>query len=165
MNDNLYLTETIIGGSLTMGQKYENNIVKGVKTVRSLPFHKPDKFFYPILMSNQRVPNTKFWTYYFFLHVTEDLAKHPTISWADRHRHPEGSDEIYLIIGDDNAITVEVTLGHSNEMEVFEVTSPGAAFIPAGITHSIKPIKMTPGKCGGILAIVSNPEYICLPPL
>jgi len=147
-----------------MNKKYSQNIVKGVKTVRALPYHKPDVFFYPILMGKDRVPDAKIWVYYFFLHVTEDLAKNPEISWADRHRHPEGIDECYLIFGDSNAITVEVTLGDSKEMETYEVTSPSAVFIPAGITHSIKPIRMTAGKCGGILAIVSNGEYICLPP-
>lgn len=147
-----------------MGKQYEHLVVSGVKTVKSLAFHKPYKFFYPILMSEKRVPNAKFWIYYFFLHVTEDLAKNPQISWADRHRHPIGSDETYVIIGDPGAITVEVTLGDSNEMEIYEITSPGSAFIPAGITHSIKPIRMTPGKCGAIMAIVSNGEYVCLPP-
>jgi len=147
-----------------MSKKYAQNVVKGVKTVRSLPYHKPDAFFYPLLMGKERVPNAKLWTYYFFLHTTEDLAKNPQISWADRHRHPEGSDEEYLIIGDPEAITVEVTLGDDKEMERYEVTSPGAVFIPAGLTHSIKPIRMKPGKCGGILAIVSNGEYLCLPP-
>ena len=147
-----------------MDNKYEKYVKKGVKTVRALPFHKPDVFFYPILMGKDRVPDANLWAYYFFLHVTEDLAKNPGISWADRHRHPEGSDEMYLIIGDSGAITVEITLGDSEEVETYEVTSPGSVFIPAGITHSIKPIKMTPGKCGGILAIVSNGEYICLPP-
>ncbi|NVM54075.1 MAG: hypothetical protein HWN66_10280 [Candidatus Helarchaeota archaeon] len=147
-----------------MSKRYAKNVVSGVKTERSLPFHKPDIFFYPILMGKNRVPDAKLWVYYFFLHVTEDLAKNPQVSWADRHRHPEGSDEIYLIIGDTAAITVEVTLGDSHEMETYEIKSPGAVFIPAGITHSIKPIKMTPGKCGAILAIVSNGEYITLPP-
>ena len=148
-----------------MSKKYEKNVVKGVKTVRSLPYHKPDKFFYPLIMSDKRVPDAKFWIYYFFLHVTEDLAKHPTVSWAERHRHPEGSNETYLVIGDNGALTVEVTLGNNAEMETYEVTSPGAVFIPAGISHSIKPIKMQAGKTGGILAIVSNGEYICLPPI
>jgi mannose-6-phosphate isomerase-like protein (cupin superfamily) len=147
-----------------MGKKYAQNVVSGVKTVPSLPYHKPDAFFYPILMGKNRVPGAKLWAYYFFLHITDDLARNPTVSWADRHRHPEGSDEIYLVIGDSGAITVEVTLGNNTEMETYEIISPGAVFIPAGITHSIKPIKMTPGKCGGILAIVSNGEYITLPP-
>ena len=115
-------------------------------------------------MSDKRVPDAKFWVYYFFLHVNQDLAKNPTVSWAERHRHPEGSNETYLIIGDNEALTVEVTLGDDAEMETYEVTSPGAAYIPAGVSHSIKPIKMTPGKCGAILAVVSNGEYICLPP-
>jgi len=147
-----------------MNNKYEKYIQKGFKVVKSLPYHKPDKFFYPILMSSKRVKESNFWVYYFFLHVTEDLAKNPTVAWAERHRHPEGSDEMYLIIGDKGAITVEVTLGDEDEMEIYEVESPGAVFIPAGTTHSIKPIKMTPGKSGGILAIVSSGEYICLPP-
>lgn len=147
-----------------MSKKFEKNVVKGVKTVKSLPFHKPDRFFYPILMGKNRVPDAKLWCYYFFLHVTEDLAKNPAVSWADRHRHPEGSNEMYLIIGDSEAVTVEVTLGNRDEMETYEVSSPGAVYIPAGITHSIKPIKMTSGKTGGILAIVSSGEYITLPP-
>ncbi|HUX99627.1 MAG TPA: hypothetical protein VMV49_08745 [Candidatus Deferrimicrobium sp.] len=147
-----------------MEKRYAKNVVKGVKTVKSLPYHKPDVFFYPVLMGKNRVPDAKIWSYYFFLHVTEDLAKNPQISWAERHRHPEGSDETYLIIGDSGAITVEVTLGDNNEMETYEITSPGAVFIPAGKSHSIKPIKMTPGKCGGILAIVTNGDYVCLPP-
>ncbi len=145
-------------------KKYAKNVVSGVKSVRSLPYHKPDVFFYPIIMGKNRVSDAKLWAYYFFLHVTEDLAKNPQVSWAERHRHPEGSNEMYLIIGDSGAITVEVTLGDDDEMETYEVTSPGAVYIPARLTHSIKPIKMTPGKCGGILAIVSNGEYITLPP-
>ncbi|NVM28614.1 MAG: hypothetical protein HWN65_07200 [Candidatus Helarchaeota archaeon] len=147
-----------------MSKKYEKHVVSGVKTVRSLPYHKPDKFFYPILMSNKRVPGSKMWAYYFFLHPNEDLAKNPTISWADRHRHPEGSNECYFIIGDQGSVVVEVTLGDNDEMETYEVASPGAVFIPAGITHSIKPIKMKPGTCGGVMAVVTNGEYVCLPP-
>ncbi|MHA1263765.1 MAG: hypothetical protein ACTSRS_00875 [Candidatus Helarchaeota archaeon] len=147
-----------------MNRKFAQNVVSGVKVVKQLPYHKPDKFFYPLLMSKLRVPDAKFWVYYFFLHVTEDLAKNPQISWAERHRHPEGSDEIYVIIGDPGAITVEVTLGNTEEMETYEITSPGSVFIPAGVTHSIKPIRMTAGKSGAILAVVSNGEYICLPP-
>lgn len=147
-----------------MSGKYAQNVVSGVKTVRSLPYHKPDTFFYPILMSNKRVPDAKMWSYYFFLEVTEDFARHPQISWADRHRHPEGSDETYFILGQPNAIKVSVTLGDSDEMETYEVSSPGAVFIPAGVTHSIKPIYGTPGKFGGIMAVVTNGEYICLPP-
>ena len=147
-----------------MSNKYEKNVVKGVETLSKLPYHKPDVFFYPTLMSSKRVADAKLWAYYFFLHTTEDLAKNPGISWADRHRHPEGSNEMYLIIGDKDAITVEVTLGHDDEMETYEVASHGAVYMPAGLTHSIKPIKMTPGKSGGILAIVSSGEYVCLPP-
>jgi hypothetical protein len=147
-----------------MSKKFAHHVVSGVKTVKSLPYHKPDKFFYPILMSDQRVPGAKLWSYYFFLHPNEDLAAKPTISWADRHRHPEGSDECYFIIGDKDAIEVEVTLGRADEMETYKVASPGAVFIPAGITHSIKPIRMKPGTSGGIMAVVTNGEYICLPP-
>ena len=148
-----------------MNKKYEKYIARGLKVAKSLPFHKPDNFFYPILMNSKRVSEANFWVFYFFLHFNEELAKNPGISWADRHRHPEGSDETYLIIGDSGAITVEVSLGNGDEMEIYEITSPGSIFIPAGITHSIKPIKLTPGKCGGIIAIVSNGEYICLPPI
>ena len=148
-----------------MSGKYEQNVCRGVKTVKSLPYHMPDKFFYPLLMSNKRVPGANFWCYYFFLHVNEDLAKHPDISWADRHRHPKGSDEMYLVIGDKDAITVEVTLGNGEEMETYQVSSPGSVYIPSTISHSIKPVKLTQGKSGGILAIVSNGEYICLPPI
>lgn len=148
-----------------MPKKYEKYVARGIKTIKSLPYHKPDKFFYPILMNSKRVPESKFWCYYFFLHVTEDLAKNPTISWADRHRHPEGTDEMYLIIGDPGAITVEVTLGNGDDMETFEITSPGSVYIPSGISHSIKPIKMIPNKAGAILAVVSNGEYKCLPPI
>ncbi len=148
-----------------MGKKYAQNVVSGVKTVRSLPYHKPDKFFYPILMSNKRVPNAKMWSYYFFLHsISQNVADNPAISWADRHRHPEGSNECYFIIGQKGAVTVSVTLGNSGEMETYEVESPGAVFIPAGLTHSIKPIKMKEGATGGIMAVVTNGEYICLPP-
>ena len=145
--------------------KFKKNIVQGVKTVKSLPYHKPDAFFYPLLMSSRQVPDANFWVYYFYLHVSEDLAKNPTVSWAERHRHPDGSNEMYLVIGDPGAITVEVTLGNADEMETYEVSSPASVYIPAGITHSIKPVRMTPNKTGGILAIVSNGEYICLPPL
>ena len=148
-----------------MSNKFEKYVQRGVKTAKTLPYHKPDKFFYPLLMSSRSVPGAKFWTYYFFLHITEDLAKNPAISWADRHRHPKGSNEMYLVIGDSGAITVEVTLGNGDEMETYEITSPGSVYIPAGISHSIKPIKMTPNKTGGILAIVSNGEYNCLPPI
>jgi len=149
-----------------MSEKYKKYVCPGVKTVKSLPYHKPDKFFYPLLMSNVRVPeNNAFWCYYVFFHTNEDLAKNPAISWAERHRHPEGSNEMYLIIGDAKALTVEVSLGHDAEMEKYEISSPGSVFIPAGITHNIKPIRMTPGLSGGILAVVSHGEYICLPPL
>ena len=149
-----------------MSEKYKKYVCPGVKTVKTLPYHRPDKFFYPLLMSNKRVPeNEAFWCYYVFIHTTEDLAKNPTISWADRHRHPEGSNEMYLIIGDAKAITVEVTIGNEDEIETYEISSPGSVFIPAGITHSIKPIRMTPGKSGGILAVVSSGEYVCLPPI
>lgn len=148
-----------------MSGKYAQNVVSGVKTVRSLPYHKPDKFFYPILMSSKRVPDAKMWCYYFFLHsIDQNVVDNPAISWADRHRHPEGSDETYFIIGQKGALTVTVTLGDSDEMETYDIESPGAVFIPAGITHSIKPKMMRKGGTAGIMAVVTNGEYICLPP-
>lgn len=145
--------------------KFDKYVVKGIKWDKSLPYHVtkigPPFNKWPILMdgSEKRVSGAKIWAYYmFFNNATPDLAK-MQLKWADRHRHPN-FDETYIVMGEKESFTVEITL---NE-EVFHLTPPSAAFIPTGITHSIKPLDFTDGATGGLIASVKSGEYLCIPP-
>ena len=73
------------------------------------------------------------------------------------HRHD--FDEMYLIIGDEKAITFEVMLGD----ETYHVSSPSAVYVPRGIPHAIRPSDATVGLAGGLIPVCLNGEYITLP--
>jgi len=146
-------------------EKFDKYVVKGIKWQKSLPYHVskigPPFNKWPILMdgSEKRVSGARIWAYYmFFNDANPGLAK-MQLKWADRHRHPD-IDETYLVLGQRDSFKVEITL----DEEVFHLTPPSAAFIPSGFTHSIKPIEFGEGATGGLVATVTNGEYLCIPP-
>ncbi|MBZ9607235.1 hypothetical protein G9F73_005270 [Clostridium estertheticum] len=66
---------------------------------------------------------------------------------------------MYLILGEENAATIAVTLGD----DYYEIKTPGAVYIPAGVPHSIKMIDGVVIKFGGACPIFSGTEYITKP--
>ncbi|MDT8272728.1 MAG: hypothetical protein RRA35_06015, partial [Desulfomonilia bacterium] len=76
---------------------------------------------------------------------------------ATPHKHD--FDEMYLMIGDEKAITFGVELAD----EYYEVSTPGAVYIPKGTPHAIRPVGGTPGLSGGLIPVCLNGEYITLP--
>ncbi len=89
----------------------------------------------------------------FIKEITQDLID--SIDLFKAHPHKHDFDEMYLMIGDPSAITFEVLL----DKERFEVSSPGAVYIPEGLPHGIRPIKASVGLSGGLIPICLNGEY------
>jgi len=136
--------------------KYDHLIVRRPAPVSSLPHHEnaPD-VQYPVLMSKSLVPEADVWiTHLFASRIPEALAQNiQSFGKASRHKH--SAPEIYIFVGDEDALTAEITLGD----ETYEVSSPGCVYIPAGLPHSIRPIKAVAGKSAGFIPVVLAGEY------
>ncbi|MBW6410690.1 cupin domain-containing protein [Clostridium weizhouense] len=137
-------------------------IVRGMHWVNELSHHEGSingKGF-PVLMSNDLVPEAKVWVCPALMKVDGRVSQavaSGTMGKAVPHIHD--GDEMYLILGEENSITVAVTLGD----DYYEVTPPSAVYIPAGLPHSICPIKVEEGKFGGACPIYFGKEYITKP--
>lgn len=147
-----------------VGSAPHPNINREVRMIDELAYHRSNfPVKWPIIMDRTICSASKMWAFYAYLPQTPESKsiKPEDTLWADPHRHPPGTDELYCVAGEDQAVTVEVGL----DGERYRIASPGAVFIPAGTTHFIKPVDFTPGKAGGIIAVVTNGAYECLPPI
>lgn len=52
--------------------------------------------------------------------------------------HSHDVDQVYLVLGEPGAYVMEVTLGG----ETYRVKSPYAIYVPKGVLHQIRPIKL-----------------------
>jgi mannose-6-phosphate isomerase-like protein (cupin superfamily) len=143
-----------------MSNKYEHLIVRQPVTVNELPDHDLSQVIpYPILMSKAQVPEANAWALYLYIkdisQAMKDIAL--LIDKATPHRHE--FDEMYLLIGDEKAITFEIMLGD----ETYQVSTPGAVYVPRGTPHAIRPVDATVGLTGGLIPVCLNGEYITLP--
>jgi len=141
--------------------KYENLIIRQPVPADSLPHHESGVGLeYPVFLSADMVPEAALWIGYFLApRIPAILAENiQQLGKAVLHRHSE--PEVYLIIGEEGAITAEVVL----EDETYEVSSPACVYVPAGMNHSIRPLRATEGKCAGFIPILLGGRYETLPP-
>jgi len=143
-----------------MSGRYEHLIVREAVNVNELPDHNLSQAIpYPVLMSNELVPEAKAWAMYLFVkEITQEIIDMVmSVDRATAHIHEY--DEMYLMIGDKDAVTFEVMLGD----EFYKVATPGAVYIPANTPHGIRPVAATVGLTGGLIPVCLNGEYVTLP--
>lgn len=156
-----YVTKPVPENPLKLDDT-EHLIVRNIQWVNSLPDHEGSvngKGF-PILMNSSLVPEANAWvcpTLVTAQQVMIDQMKSGAAPKANPHTHDE--DEMYIVFGEEDAVRIKITLGD----EEYEVSSPGAVYIPAGLPHSICASKLTVGKYGGSCQIVIGKEYITKP--
>lgn len=143
-----------------MSNQYERFIVRKPTLVNELPDHDLSQAIpYPILMGKELVPEAKAWALYLFIkEITQEL-KDLAIGKDRATLHKHDFDEMYLMIGEEKAITWEVMMGD----ETYNVETPAAVYIPKGIPHGIRPVDAMVGKSGGLIPVCLNGEYITLP--
>lgn len=139
-----------------MAKKYERFITRKPVNQTDLPHHEmAGAVPFPVLVGSDLIPEANTWVAYMFVNpMPEALAKViQNVGKALPHKHD--NPEIYLIIGDQDAITAEVQM----DEEIYEVSSPAAVYIPPGVPHSIKPLRATPGKAAGFIPIYLDGKY------
>jgi len=112
-----------------------------------------------VIMGKGLVPEARAWAMYLYIKdITREMVDMiDKVGKATAHRHD--FDEVYLLIGDKDAITFEVMLGG----ETYMVSTPASVYIPRGLPHAISPQRATVGLTGGLIALVLNGEYTTLP--
>ena len=143
-----------------MSNQYERFIVRKPTLVNELPDHDFSQAIpYPVLMGKELVPEAKAWALYLFIkEITQEL-KDLAIGTDRATPHKHAFDEMYLMIGEEKAITFEVMMGN----ETYRVETPAAVYIPKDTPHAIRPVDATVGKYGGLIPVCLNGEYITLP--
>ncbi len=154
MQPNVYMRRW--EGLIMSAKKYEHLIVREPKAVSELPHHENmPQVNYPVIMSGAQVPEANVWaTLMFMENIPEFIAQNIT-QFGMAHKHKHDAPEIYIFIGEQDAIVAEVTLGD----EKYEVGSPGCVYIPPGLPHGIQPIRAKAGKAAGFIPIVLAGEY------
>lgn len=137
--------------------KYEHLIVKRPVPVSKLPHHENrSDVNFPIMMSKSLVPEAEAWVCQFFAANMPQFFADNIKSFGRAVLHKHSAPEIYIFVGDENAVTAEVSLGD----EKYEVTSPCCVYIPAGLPHGISPVKAEAGKTAALIPVVLAGEYI-----
>ncbi len=137
-------------------------VLKGFAYEEQLPCYQGDLNGegFPVLMSAQRIPQARLWVCAAARRITQkdaDAAARGGFGRALPHIHT--ADSAYLLIGEAGAVTAEVTLGACR----FTLESPAAAFIPAGMAHSIRLVAAEAGRWGGVVKICYNGRYHAMP--
>lgn len=138
----------------------ERLIVREPVPVTELPDHELGEVIpFPVIMGKGLVPEARAWAMYLYIKdITREMVDMiDKVGKATAHRHD--FDEVYLMIGDKDAITFEVML----DDETYMVSTPASVYIPRGLPHAISPKKATVGLTGGLIALVLNGEYTTLP--
>lgn len=131
-------------------------LVRELQVVESVTHHKASEQGFPFIMNSTLVPESKvsYCPYYFL--VSEKIAAAAAsdqMNEASLHKHHD--NEMYLFFGEENAVTMTITLGD----EIYQVPNPGVVFIPAELPHGIKFTGAEAGKYGGVGAFLCSPEY------
>ncbi|MBT7696290.1 MAG: hypothetical protein HN737_02645 [Desulfobacterales bacterium] len=139
--------------------KYEHLVVKSPVDVGELPDHTRDESIpFRVSMGSALVPEAKAWALYGFNdEITPEFMEVMSEFKATPHKHDY--DEMYLMVGQEGALTFEVMLGD----EFYEIPTPGAVYIPKDLPHAIRPIKATVGLAGGVIPVCLSGEYKTLP--
>lgn len=143
-----------------MENRYEHLIVRRPMNVTELPSHDLSQAIpYPVLMCNELVPEANAWALYLFVkEITQEL-KDLVIKVDRANPHMHTFDEMYLMIGEKDAITFEVLLGD----ETYQVATPAAVYVPKELPHAIRPVDATVGLAGGLIPVCMSGEYITIP--
>lgn len=140
--------------------RHEHLIVRKPMNVTELPHHDFSQVIpYPVLMGSELVPEAKAWALYLYIKEITQQMKDIAINKDKAVPHRHDFDEMYLMIGDEKAITFEVMLGD----EAYRVDTPAAVYIPRGTPHAIKPVDAMVGKSGGLIPVCLNGQYITIP--
>lgn len=143
-----------------MAGKYEKYIVRKPINVNELPDHDLSQVIpYPVLMGNELVPEARAWVLYLYIKEITEALKKIAIKGDRATPHMHDYDEMYLMIGDEKAITFEVMLGD----EFYEVSTPSAVYIPKNTPHAIRPVDATVGLTGGLIPVCLNGRYVTKP--
>lgn len=138
-------------------KKYEHLIVKRPVPVSSLPHHENEPAVeYPVLMSKSLVPEADVWVTQLFASCIPEILAENIESFGKALRHKHNAPELYILVGDEEAITAEITLGD----EKYEISSPCCVYIPAGLPHDIRPTRAQAGKAAGFIPVVLSGEYV-----
>lgn len=140
----------------------EKLIVRGMQWVKELPHHEGQitEKGYPVIMSNDFVDEAKVWVCPALMTADEKISKAIEMGMMGKAvPHVHNGDEMYLIIGEEGSTTVAVTLGD----DYYELTTPAAVYIPAGLPHSITPIHAKPGLFGGACPVYFGTSYETFP--
>jgi len=136
--------------------KYEYLVVNRPVAVSELPHHENMPMVkYPVLMSNALVPEANVWATFLFMNQIPEYIAENIRDFGKASLHKHDAPEIYIFIGEDEAIVAEVTLGD----ETYEVSSPGCVYIPPGLPHAIQPVRAKAGKSAGFIPVVLAGEY------
>ena len=134
--------------AMLMVGKYEKYVIRKPRIDKSLPYHEArENHVFPILIDNLLVNGCEFWaTYNFYSKITEDDAKKIAEFEVEAklHKHKYDCPEVYLLLGDENALVLEVTLGE--EREKYRISPPAAVYIPGGLPHGVRLVKAEPER-------------------
>ena len=107
----------------------EHLIVRRPMNVSELPHHDLSQAVpYPVLMCKNLVPEANAWVLYLYIKEITQALKDIAIAMDRAVPHYHDFDEMYLMIGDEKAITFEVMLGE----ETYRVETPASVYIPGG---------------------------------
>ena len=127
-----------------MSGKYEGCVVSHPKVIDHLPKHAEGK--YQILMSKELVADADFFI------VGGTMKRIHQAEPIEAHAHD--TSEVYLFLGERGAVEVEVEL----DDEKYIISSPGAVYVPKGVTHLFRYRRMDGPTT--VVAIVRDGEYV-----
>ena len=120
---------------------YFDHYVAKPKAIGDLPHHQMEKaksaFTALVYMDNSLVSDADV-----VINIAEMDLKEPLQAYVDQHTHEVSSS--YAIVGE---LVIEVSL----ESETQEIQGPAGVFIPAGVAHSVRPLR---GK--GTLVVIQR---------
>lgn len=140
-------------------------IVRELKWVSDLPDHDAGSSDYqdvgfPFLLNRQMMPESKVCYAPYYVTVPQqlvDLARADKLGKATPHKHHD--DEMYLLFGEQDAVSVTITLGD----EEYVVPNPAVIYIPHPLPHSIRISDGQAGQFGGASAFLICPDYYTEP--
>jgi len=147
-----------------MARKTDHLVLEGFDYVKNLPCYEGNLNGrdFPILMSNDRVPESKLWVCTVSGRITKedcDAVANEKMGKSLLHTHAVNS--AYLLMGEPDAVTAEITLGHDK----YTLKTPSAVFVPAGMPHSIRPLHAQEGLWGAVTKVHYGGKYEVQPAL
>lgn len=117
---------------------------------------------FPVLLSNEHIPEAPTWVCPAMpAHTPEMCAAINSgagYAGATPHYHANG-DEVYLVLGDEDSITLRITLGE----DTFDVKPNSLVYMPTNLVHALYPVQASEGTFGGPCAVFVGEDYITTP--